>query len=246
MFVLSATYGTIVTVITLYFMKDILKVMIYSIFKFILNPTSWSGFAAAAQNVQNEVPQCSSQSQIASEVDIKDVNLGKALDLANNKMQLMLTENAISAALEAHLPPTDVQNASPIDDQMNVKRQISEFEASDVSSSSNTSISMYQLHLEPSGIQRLPDTNQTTSSDSSGGPTSESESYEKITYDELIAATAVDVAASPEGQATLSDELAMLDDNKSSKSSICSTLPSDIELLNGDTDSFSDKIESKI
>lgn len=242
--VLSATYGLIVTVITLFFMKDILKTMIYSVFKFILNPTSWSNFATAVQNGQNEVPQRSSVSQIASGDDIKDVNMGKALDLANSKIQLILTENAISAAIKAHLSPPSVQRTSSIEGTVTVERQSNHLEASEAKLSSNPSNS----HWGPSGIQQLADKDESTSSDSSAGRPSDSESYEEITYDELVLATHVDVLAmveieplSAEGQTSLSDELAILGDGESSKSSSCSTLPSDIELLNGDLDGFSDK-----
>lgn len=229
------------TVITLFFMKDILKVMIYSIFKFILNPTSWSGFTAAARNPHIEVPP--PQGQIAQAVDIKDVNMGKALDLANSKIQLMLNENAISAAIKAHLPPPSVQRTSSIEGQAAVKHPQKQSEARDASSTFNT-----RLQLEPSGIQRLPHENETTSSDSSAGPTSESESYDEITYDELVSATVANIVATAkiepltvEGQTSLSEELDILDDGKSSKSSSSSTLPSDIELLIVDTDSFGDK-----
>lgn len=236
------------TVITLFFMKDILKVMIYSVFKFILNPTSWSGFASTAQN---DVPQRPSVSQVAPGVDIKDVNMGKALDLANSKIQLILTENAISAAIKAHLPPPSVQRTSSIEDALTVERQINplEDEASRTTSSYNSS----SRPSAPSGIQKLPDTDETTSSDSSTGRPSDSESYEEITYDELVSATHVGVLAaveieplSEEGQTSLSDELAILGDGESSKSSSCSTLPSDIELLIVDADSFGDKNDSKI
>lgn len=249
LFVLSATYGLIVTVVTLFFMKDILKVMIYSVFKFILNPSSWSGFAAAVQNAQSEVPQRASVSQITSGVDIKDVNMGKALDLANSKMQLILTENVISAAIKAHLPPPSVQRTSSIEGAVIVERQINQLDESDATSCPNPSKS----HSAPSGIQQLVDADEKISSDSSSGRPSDSESYEEITYDELVSAThvyelaMVDIGPlSAEGQTSLSDELAILDDGKSSKSSSCSTLPSDTELLNIDSDSFNDKNYSKI
>lgn len=245
-------------------MRDILKVMIYSVFKYILNPASWSGFMAATATAQNSTTQDSSpRHPIESAVDIKDINLGKALDLANSQIQIILTENAISTAIKAYLPAPNVHEAPSIEGKSTLKRQHSQSEASDTSSSSNSFRMASQMPLESSGIQLLRDTIEITTSTPSTTSTTESESYEEITYDELIIAATAAMAAdhviehidvvtlsenqplSMEGQLSLSDELANLDNDKSSKSSSCSTLPSDIELLNADTDdSFSKNPDS--
>lgn len=223
----------------MFFMKDILVVVIRSIFQFILNPASWNRYTATTQNPQHEVPR--SQHQVTSGVDIKDVNLGKALDLANSKFELMLTESAISAAIKGYLPPPSIQRTSSTEGESSVMPLISQNKASDASSSTNSFKPAKEEHLESSGIECLA-TNHDNSSDSSTSPTSESESYEEITYDELVSATAVETKTATTvepllvegGQASLGDELVISDDGKSSKSSSCSTLPSDIELLNGE------------
>lgn len=225
-------------------MKDIIKVMIYSIFKFILNPSSWSGFAATARNIQNEAPNSTFPHQIAPGVDIKDINLGKALDLANSKIQLMLHGNANSAATEAHLPTPSVQRPPSIENQTIVTHQFTNTQSDTNEMSSSSIPSNPIIQLEASGMQRLPDESETVSSDSSTDPTSELESYEEITHDELSSTKAVDVTESTKGQTSLGDALVPPNDGKSSNSSSRNTIPSDIELLtddrgnlNGETDS---------
>lgn len=79
-------------------MKDLLKTFIYSIFKFFLNPNVWSNVYAnvntTAQPIQTQsIDTVKIQSITNGEPDIRDINLGKALDLANNRIRLALLES---------------------------------------------------------------------------------------------------------------------------------------------------------
>lgn len=201
-------------------MKDLLKVVIYSVFKFILNPHIWSRVAN-----ESTMPQNTQRQSIES--DIKDVNLGKALDLANSKIQLILTETAITQAIQTHLETSRVQllpiknNATSSNER---KRKLS---ASDTSPSS--------------------------SKNSSNNATTESDSFDEINEVEFILYSSsskenldnndcdfVDLALptndKSKSSASLNDDILILTDSKSSasSSSSCSKLPNDIDMVQSD------------
>lgn len=99
-------------------MKDLLKTIIYSTFKFFLNPGIWSNVyanvnATAQTNqthvVGNMVETVRIQSITSGEPDIRDVNLGKALDLANNRVRLALLESTSSQLLLSERTTSSVQ-----------------------------------------------------------------------------------------------------------------------------------------
>lgn len=86
-------------------MKDLLKTIIYSVFKYLINPSIWSnvysnvnstGHVTHAHSVSATVETLRIQSITSGEPDIRDVNLGKALDLANNRIKLALLESTSS------------------------------------------------------------------------------------------------------------------------------------------------------
>lgn len=223
-------------------MKDILKTIIYSIFKFTLNPASWSGFITS--HSRNETSN-SPQYQIRSSADIKDINLGKALDLAIGKMQMMSVET-INTAIKAHLPT--ISSQSTTESPSTTKHLHNENKAVELKSMAGSSKSEVQLNLNPSGIQSVAiDASDTSTSATSSS--SETESYEEITYDELesiqrikTAVTSDAVLMPSKDPSPFSDESDAFDGEKSSKSSSSSTLPSDVELLSlhgdGDTENM--------
>lgn len=90
----TATYGILITAITLYLMKDLLVTIIQSSFKYILNPTVWWRFAADVNSQPDETitPNSFQRVELQLESDIRDINVSKALDLANQHMQLVLEQ----------------------------------------------------------------------------------------------------------------------------------------------------------
>lgn len=86
-----ATNGIIITAVTLYFMKDLLVTIIQSIFKYILNPTIWSRVVADinAQPAESFTPNVSQRIEMQFDSDIRDINVSKALDVANQQNSLM-------------------------------------------------------------------------------------------------------------------------------------------------------------
>lgn len=79
LFDFAATYGIIITALTLYFTKDILKTAVHSLFKFSLNPRQWSGLIQDSQPQVVHVPVVSSAPS--------ETALVKALDLAQNHIE---------------------------------------------------------------------------------------------------------------------------------------------------------------
>lgn len=104
----TATNGLLITAVTLYFMKDLLVTIIKSIFKYILNPTIWSRVAADINAQPNETPSPSAYQNIdfQTDSDIRDINVSKALDLANQQMQLILEHKKIELS---QLPPSGIE-----------------------------------------------------------------------------------------------------------------------------------------
>lgn len=92
-----ATNGILITAATLFFMKDLLATFIHSVFKYFLNPTIWSRVAADINSSQSEETMTTpvQRGQSISDSDLRDVNMGKALDLANQQMQLLLEQKKI-------------------------------------------------------------------------------------------------------------------------------------------------------
>lgn len=89
----TATYGILITAVTLYFMKDLLVTIIQSVFRFILNPAVWARVAVDINAQANEAvttPNSSQRVELQSDSDIRDMNVSKALDLAHQQMQLFL------------------------------------------------------------------------------------------------------------------------------------------------------------
>lgn len=120
---ISTTNGILITAVTLYFMKDLLVTIIQSMFKYILNPTIWSRVAADI-NSQTDEPMTPNSAQRADspfDTDIRDVNVSKALDLANQQMKLILEHkhNALSqmqpSGIEMLAVKESTENASKSD-----------------------------------------------------------------------------------------------------------------------------------
>lgn len=88
----TETYGILITVVTIYFMKDLLVTIIQSVFKYIINPTIWSRVAAdvASSSSSEGNSERAQNIPLVGGHDLRDINVGKALDLANQHIQLIL------------------------------------------------------------------------------------------------------------------------------------------------------------
>lgn len=104
----TATNGIIITLVTLYFMKDLLVTIIQSVFKYILNPTIWSRVAADinAQPDEPRTPNASQRFELQTDSDLRDINMSKALDLANQQMQLILEHKKVELS---QLQPSGIE-----------------------------------------------------------------------------------------------------------------------------------------
>lgn len=102
-FLLSATYGFIITAITLFFMKDLLKTFLHATFQYILNPAVWRSQPTQAPQpiiIQHSPPIESS----SSKPDIRDHTLNTALQL------LLLQKHHEIKKQNPSLEPSSVQN----------------------------------------------------------------------------------------------------------------------------------------
>lgn len=98
-FINSATNGLLITAVTLYFMKDLLVTFIQSMFRYILNPTVWSRVASDINSSQSEDATPPIQRvKSNSDTDLRDINIGKALDLANKQMKLLLENKKLETS----------------------------------------------------------------------------------------------------------------------------------------------------
>ncbi|XP_031636671.1 uncharacterized protein LOC116349398 [Contarinia nasturtii] len=87
---ISATNGILITAVVVYFMKDILVTLIKSMFKYILNPTAWSRVVADVASSSSRDPvEPVQRIEVLPLSDIRDLNVSKALDLANNQMKII-------------------------------------------------------------------------------------------------------------------------------------------------------------
>lgn len=73
-------------------MKDLLVTIIQSVFKYIINPTIWSRVAAdvASSSSSEGNSERAQNIPLVGGHDLRDINVGKALDLANQHIQLIL------------------------------------------------------------------------------------------------------------------------------------------------------------
>lgn len=73
-------------------MKDLLVTIIQSVFKYLMNPTVWSRVAADMTSTSSPQGNADPMQRIqsVSEPDLRDINMGKALDLASQHIQLIL------------------------------------------------------------------------------------------------------------------------------------------------------------
>jgi hypothetical protein len=110
-------------VVTVYLMGDLLKTMIYSSFKFIINPSVWMGAnqQPQLQSVQhlyqpitNAVPQPSINGNIA--IDPKDVHLTQALGIVENLSKHLITQsnNSQIQGETSGIEILPITNVSPI------------------------------------------------------------------------------------------------------------------------------------
>lgn len=138
-----ATNGIIITAVTLYFMKDLLVTIIQSIFKYILNPTIWSRVAADI-NAQSDVtnsPNVGQRIESQFDSDIRDLNMSKALDVANQQnslMQLILEQKKIELT---QLQPSGIE-------MLAVKESAENTSRSDLSPASSSVASRSELSDE--------------------------------------------------------------------------------------------------
>lgn len=104
-----ATHGILITAVTLYFMKGLLMTIIQSVFKYILNPTIWSRVATDIHSTQMPGSVSPQRVQSIGETDIRDENLGKVLDLANQQMQFILKREQIESGQPTKVEPSGVE-----------------------------------------------------------------------------------------------------------------------------------------
>lgn len=80
-------------------MKDLLVTIIQSVFKYILNPTIWSRVASdlnSGRSDEDSVPLQRAQfTQSIPGSDIRDINISKALDLANKQMEYLANKQIL-------------------------------------------------------------------------------------------------------------------------------------------------------
>lgn len=141
----------IATAITLFFMKDLLTTTILSVFKYILNPSVWASVVshsnATEPPVVNMIETSRVQAISSSEPDIRDINLGKALDLANNRIKLALFESqSTNMMLNSHSSSQTTSSVQVLSieglDGSPEKNNVSDATKSDVLDQSNQSDSM--------------------------------------------------------------------------------------------------------
>lgn len=87
-------------------MKDILTTIIHSMFKFILNPTIWSRVVADMSPNRSEENRIPARQRLASDSDLRDQNLSKALDLANYQIELLLRQKSVTSS---NMQPSSVE-----------------------------------------------------------------------------------------------------------------------------------------
>lgn len=156
---LTATNGIIITAVIVYFLKDILVAIIQSVFKYIVNPRVWSQVAADINSSPSRATaEAVQQVRSISEPDVRDENVGKALDLAKQHMQYLLEQKQ-----QSQIQPSGVE-------MLAVRGVSEEKSASDITSSTSS---------EPSNLTQQT-TEGTPSSDGSG------ESYGVFAEDEII------------------------------------------------------------
>lgn len=73
-------------------MKDLLVTIIQSLFKYIINPTIWSRVVADVTSSSSSEgnSERAQNTPLVGGHDLRDINVGKALDLANQHIQLIL------------------------------------------------------------------------------------------------------------------------------------------------------------
>lgn len=187
-----ATHGILITAVTLYFMKGLLMTIIQSVFKYILNPTIWSRVAVdinSTQSPESSVPL--HRVQNIAEPDLRDENVSKALDLANQQMQYILEHKKIALVSGQ---PSGVEVLAP-------KATESEKSTSDISST---------MSLEPKGENALANVSHITcSSQSTKAPRTSSdeitESYDEFSDVEIVKTHNISTLSSEPNATILSD-----------------------------------------
>ncbi|XP_055304634.1 uncharacterized protein LOC129569618 [Sitodiplosis mosellana] len=174
---ISTTNGVLITAVIVYFMKDLLVTIIQSVFKYVVNPTVWSRVAA---DINSSTPEPVLRVQPFLESDPRDVNVSKALDLANQQMKYILESNKM-----AQIQPSGVEVLS-------IRGVSVENSTSDLAPSTSSEVS------EPSNGAKQTNGN-TPSSDGSG------DSYEKFAEDEIIISQNISVVSV--GSTTQSSEI---------------------------------------
>lgn len=108
-------------------------------FRYILNPTVWSRVASDLNSSQSEDATTPMQRvKSDSDSDIRDINMGKALDLANKQLKLLLDNNKLSTS---QIQPSGIEVLAV---------KASESDKSDNGLSPSTSAETASARLEPS------------------------------------------------------------------------------------------------
>lgn len=209
-------------------MKDLLVAIIQSIFKYVVNPTVWSRVATDINAPSSQAtPESVQRVQSILEPDPRDVNVSRALDLANQQMQFILERSRMVEMPSSGIEVLSIRGVS-------VENSSSDIAPS--TSSETSSVPSNEMQQTNNGI--------TPSSDGSG------DSYEEFADDEIFVSQNVSVVSvgsttqpsevSSEYSATLStDEISSSKSDKSvtTTASIDSTKSSDsVEILSISSD----------
>lgn len=250
----TATNGILITAVTLYFMKDLLVTLIQSVFMYILNPTIWSRVAADINTQPDETksPRANQNSGLQSDSDIRDINVSKALDLANQQMQLILEHKKVELS---QLQPSGIEMLAVRESPEDTSRSDLSPESSSVASRTEFS----DENTSKSEILPVSSSVETASrmSDSLGASTNSFEAFHiddivtsakvKLSKDSLISlpSTINDSRAST-GTVSIGDSQSsgnLSEHNATISSTTNSTKSVDTDELNDGTISDSDSVE---
>lgn len=168
-------------------MKDLLVAIIQSVFKYIVNPTVWSRVATDINAPPSQAtPEAIQRVQSILEPDPRDVNVSRALDLANQQMQFILERSRMVETQSSGIEVLPIRGRSVENSSSDVVVSTSSETPSDPSS-------------EPSNEVQQTNNGITPTSDGSG------DSYEEFADDEIIVAHNLSIVSI--GSATQSGEL---------------------------------------
>lgn len=180
-------------------MKGLLVTIIHSVFKYLLNPTIWSRVVADVSAAQAAgTPPPTQRVEVVSDSDLRDINMSKALDLANQQMQFIKQSQMHPSSLE--IIPVSTSEESTYDDAADTQSEIHQLAIKptlEPETSPTTSRMDHQLTSESSsaftkhGISDLStESLETTHPISSSSLTSASSNLSSVVNDELETAFA--------------------------------------------------------